>query len=133
MTRPPRTVITSGDREPRPTPTPGATMKMYILVRDDVPLGYAMVAVAHASLAAYLKFQHTPEVQAWLAGPFRKAVCKVNEQEFAAARAVADHVVLTESALRGREVAIAFKPREEWPRMFQFLRLYRDPAPRPAP
>lgn len=35
-------------------------------------------------------------------------------------------MVLTESALDGREVAIVFKPREEWPKMFKFLRLYRD-------
>ena len=40
---------------------------------------------------------------------------------------MADHVVLTESALGGQEVAIVFKPRHEWPKMFKFLRLYRDP------
>jgi peptidyl-tRNA hydrolase len=101
-------------------------MKMYILVRDDIPLGFAMIAVAHASLAGYLKFQDTPEVAQWLAGPFFKAVCKVNAREFESAKAVADHVVMTESALAGREVAIVFKPREEWPKMFRFLRLYRD-------
>ena len=38
---------------------------------------------------------------------------------------VADHVVLTESALGGQEVAIAFKPRREWPKAFRFLRLYK--------
>jgi peptidyl-tRNA hydrolase len=101
-------------------------MKMYILVRDDVPLGYAMVAVGHASLAAYLKFQHTEEVQSWLAGPFFKAVCKVTDKEFANAKQVPDHVVITESALDNKEVAIAFKPRDEWPKMFKFLKLYRD-------
>lgn len=101
-------------------------MKMYILVRDDVPLGFAMVAAAHASLAAYLEFREHPDVAAWLAGPFRKAVCKVGEAEFAQAREVPGHVVITESALGGREVAIAFRPREEWPKMFRFLRLYRD-------
>lgn len=101
-------------------------MKMYILVRDDVPLGFAMVAVAHASLAGYLKFRDTPEVQAWLSGPFFKAVCKANEREFENAKQVEDHVVLTESALGNREVAIVFKPREEWPKMFRFLRLYKD-------
>jgi peptidyl-tRNA hydrolase len=105
-------------------------MKMYILVRDDIPLGFAMVAVAHASLAGYLKYRDSPEVQAWLSGPFFKAVCKVNEKEFENARQVQDHVVLTESALGGREVAIAFRPRDEWPKMFRFLRLYREP---PAP
>lgn len=104
-------------------------MKMYILVRDDVPLGFAMVAVAHASLAAYLRFRDTPEVEEWLSGPFFKAICMVNAKEFEKARAVPDHVVLTESALGDREVAIAFKPREEWPKMFRFLKLYRDPPP----
>ncbi len=102
-------------------------MKMYILVRDDVPLGFAMVAVAHASLAGYLEFQETEEVKEWLAGPFFKAVCKVNAKEFENAKTVPDHVVLTESALDHREVAIVFKPRQEWPRMFKFFKLYREP------
>lgn len=99
---------------------------MYILVRDDVPLGFAMVAVAHASLAGYLKFKDEPEVAQWLSGPFFKAVCKVNAKEFENAKRVPDHVVLTESALGDQEVAIAFKPREEWPKMFKFLKLHRD-------
>lgn len=101
-------------------------MKMYILVRDDIPLGFAMVAVAHASLAGYLRFKDEPEVAQWLSGPFFKAVCKVNAKEFNNAKAVSDHVVLTESALNGQEVAIAFKPRAEWPKMFRFLQLYRE-------
>lgn len=106
-------------------------MNMYILVRDDVPLGYAMVAVAHASLAGYLTFQHTPEVREWLNGPFFKAVCKANAKEFENAKQVADHVVLTESALDNQEVAIVYKPRAHWPKMFKFLRLYRDSASMP--
>ena len=85
-----------------------------------------MVAVAHASLVGYLRFQDTPEVKAWLAGPFFKAVCRVNAKEFANAKLVEDHVVLTESALDNREVAIVFKPREVWPKMFKFLKLYKD-------
>jgi peptidyl-tRNA hydrolase len=101
-------------------------MKMYILIRDDVPLGLATVAAAHASLACYLKFKGTPEIAEWLEGPFFKAVCKVNAREFENAKAVEDHVVLTESALDGRQVAIAFKPRSEWPKMFRFFRLYKD-------
>lgn len=104
-------------------------VKMYILIPEDVPLGHAMVAATHASLAGYLKFRDTPEIIAWLDGPFRKAVCKVNAREFEKAKAVEDHVVLTESALDGREVAIVFRPREEWPKMFRFLRLYRDAPP----
>ena len=101
-------------------------MKMYILVREDIPLGFAMVAVAHASLAAYLRFKNDPEVEEWLAGSFFKAVCKVNLREFEGAKEVDDHVILTESALGHQEVAIAFRPRREWPKMFRSFRLYRE-------
>jgi hypothetical protein len=100
-------------------------MKMYILIKDTVPLGHAIVAAAHASLAAYLKFKDAPEVATWLAGPFRKVVCKMTEAEFERARAIEDHVVLTESALGGEEIALAFKPREVWPKAFGFFQLYR--------
>lgn len=99
---------------------------MYILVKEEVPLGIAMVGVAHASLATYLKFQSSPEVSAWLSGAFYKAVCKVNSKEFENAKQVEDHVVITESSLNNQEIAIAFKPRGEWPKMFKFLRLYKE-------
>jgi hypothetical protein len=98
---------------------------MYILVKETVPLGFAVLAAAHASLAAYLRFKDSPEVASWLSGPFYKVVCKVTEAEFEHAKTVEDHVVLTESALEGREVAIAFRPREVWPKSFKFLRLFR--------
>ena len=100
-------------------------MKMYILVRETVPTGFAILAAAHASLACYLRFRDTPEVAAWLDGPFYKVICRVSDAEFEAARGFDDHVVLTESALDGAKVAIAFRPREEWPRAFKFYRLYK--------
>ena len=100
-------------------------MKMYILVRESVAFGHALVAVAHASLGCYLKFRDAPEVHEWLSGPFRKVVCKVTDDEFSRAKRVADHVVITESQLEGAEVALAFKPRATWDKSFQFFRLYR--------
>ena len=98
---------------------------MYILVKDSVPVGFAMLAAAHASLACYLKFKDSPEIVEWISGPFFKVVCKVTEAEFEAAKHVENHVVLTESALDGQEVAVAFRPRAEWPKSFKFHRLYR--------
>jgi hypothetical protein len=98
---------------------------MYILVKETLPVGFAILAAAHASLAAYLKFKDSSEVAAWLAGPFRKVICRVNDEEFESAKTCEDHVVLTESALDQQEVAIAFRPREEWPKSFKFLRLYK--------
>jgi hypothetical protein len=103
----------------------GDAMKMYILIKESVPTGFALVAAAHASLAAYLKYQDTPEVREWVAGPFYKAVCKVTDEEFEQAKSCPDQVVITESALGGAEVALAFKPRAEWPKAFRFYRLYR--------
>jgi peptidyl-tRNA hydrolase len=98
---------------------------MYILIKEDVPPGFAVLAAAHASLAAYLKFRESSEVAEWLSGPFYKAVCRVSEGEFEKAKEFEDFVVLTESALENREVAIAFRPREEWPKAFKFFRLYK--------
>ncbi len=100
-------------------------MKMYILIKDTVPLGTAMVAAAHASLAVYLKFKESPEVEQWLSGSFRKVVCQVTGNEFEKVKTVEDAVVLTESALDNQEVAIAFKPRQEWHKSFKFFKLYR--------
>jgi len=98
---------------------------MYILIRESVPTGFAMLAASHASLACYLKFRDTSEISDWLSGPFYKAVCKVNDKEFETAKEFEDNVLLTESALDHMEVALAFKPREEWPKPFKYYKLYK--------
>ena len=49
----------------------------------------------------------------------------MTEQEYERAKLVADAVVITESALDGAEVAMAFKPREQWPKQFNYFGLYR--------
>lgn len=100
-------------------------MKMYILVKDTIPEGVAILAAAHVSLAAYLKSEDTPEIKAWLSGPFYKVICKVNEKEFENAKQFEDSILLTESSLDNQEVALAFKPREAWPKPFKFYRLYK--------
>ena len=100
-------------------------LKMYILVKDSIPAGKAIVGVAHASLACYLKFADDPIVKDWLAGPFYKTVCLVNENEFNKAKMETDCVVMTESTLDDRETIAAFKPREEYPKYFKFFRLYK--------
>ena len=69
--------------------------------------------------------RYQSQVAQWLSGPFRKKICKVPDQEFDHAKMLPDHIVLTESALDNQEVAIAFKPREEWPKAFKFYRLYK--------
>jgi hypothetical protein len=100
-------------------------MKMYVLIRESVPVGFAVLAAAHASLACYLKFRDSPEIAQRLSGPFYKVICKVTDAQFEEAKAFDDYVLLTESELQGQEVALAFRPRDEWPKAFKFFPLYR--------
>jgi Peptidyl-tRNA hydrolase PTH2 len=99
-------------------------MRMYILIRESTPLGYALIAAAHASLSVYLRYQDTPEMKKWLAGTQNKTICKVSDEEFEKAKLVPDGVVVSEGGMRGAEVALAYKPRERWPKVFQYFRLY---------
>lgn len=100
---------------------------MYILVRDSVPLGYAINAVGHASLACFLRFASHRNMQWWLADSFKKVTCKVtDEQLMLAMQAIGPegHVVVTESVIGHETVAVAFCPRKEWPEVFATFKLY---------
>ena len=104
------------------------SMKMYILIREDVDLGHAFLAAAHGTLQCYLKFKDRP-IMAQYIDPslpnFRKCVCKVSLAEFNKAKTYEDYVIVTESGLGGMETALVFCPREEWPKFFSFVKLYR--------
>lgn len=102
-------------------------MKMYILVRDSVPLGYAINGVGHATLACFLKFAGHRDMQRWLADSFRKVTCKVNDEELAAALSAVGTdqcVIITESVIGHQTVAVAFCPRKEWPEIFETFKLF---------
>jgi hypothetical protein len=95
-------------------------MKMNILIQESISPGFAILSAAHSSLAAFLKFKDSTKAMEWPSVPFYKVICNVSESEFEKAKGLDDHVVLTESALENREVAIAFKPSEEWPTAFRY-------------
>lgn len=99
-------------------------MKMYILIKDNVPAKLAPVIAAHASLACYKKFEEDEDMQTWINSVFKKVVCKVNDKEFENAKKEAKHLLLTESALSNKEVAIVFSPREEYSKQFRFFRMW---------
>jgi hypothetical protein len=92
---------------------------MYVLIKDCVPTGFALVAAAHVSLAACLQFKDTPEICEWIFGPFGKTVCEVNETKFEVAKMIVDNVIITESTSENMKVPIAFKPRQEWPKQLR--------------
>ena len=98
---------------------------MYILVKEDLPEGIPQVAIAHASLVCYLEWNEDPHMKDWLDNSFRKVVCKVNDKEFENAKKVAGCSIITESSLEGKEVALAFCPREDFPKMFKYYKLYK--------
>ena len=85
--------------------------RMYILIRDAVPLSLAITAAAHASLSCYLRNTEALGMQHWVNTSFKKVVCRVNDTEFEAARSVPGCEVITESALDGAATALAFTPR----------------------
>jgi len=99
-------------------------MKMYIIVKDTIPDKLVPVITAHASLACYKKFEENESMIQWINGIFKKVVCLANETEFEALKKETDFVLLTESALDGQEVCLAFCPREEYPKKFPFLKMW---------
>ena len=100
-------------------------MKMYILIRESVPLGIAMTAVGHAAVACYRKYEATEDMKTWLEKSFKKVVCKVSDEEFEKVKSVENNIVLTESSIANQETAIVFAPRKEFPKQFKFYRLYK--------
>ncbi|RMZ59898.1 hypothetical protein D1632_09855 [Chryseobacterium nematophagum] len=99
-------------------------MKMYILVKDNIPDKLVPVITAHASLACYKKYEKNEDMIQWMNGIFKKVVCIVNDNEFEEFKKEADFIVLTESSLDHKEVCLAFCPREEYPKKFKFLKMW---------
>lgn len=98
-------------------------LKMYILVRNDLPLEQVLPICATASVACYQRYEDYPSMQLWVSGAFRKVVCKVNEKEFSKAMAVDNGITVTNAA-GDSAVGLAFCPRDDWPKMFRYLRLF---------
>lgn len=97
---------------------------MYIIVKNNIPDKLAPVIAAHASLACYKKFESNENMIKWINGIFKKVVCVVSETEFNTLKNEIDSVLLTESSLDNKEVALAFCPREEYPKKFKFLKMW---------
>jgi hypothetical protein len=100
-------------------------LKMYILVRKRAPVGVGAVNAAHVALMAYLKFKNDPDMKRWVnPGPFYKVVVSVTDAEFKRAKRVYGHVIIREDKWNNSEVAMAFKPRLNWPETFKKFQLF---------
>jgi len=99
-------------------------MKMYIIIKNNIPDKLVPVIAAHASLACYKKYESNEDMIKWINGIFKKVVCVANEIEFERIKNETDFVLLTESSLDNREVCLAFCPREEYSKIFKFLKMW---------
>lgn len=102
-------------------------LKMYILIKDWVDIGHAVNTAFHAGAMIDDRgwSREDPVMKEWRENSFRKVSCKVKEKEFEKAKEYGDYFVVTEMMFDDAEVALVFKPREEWPRFFSFLKLYK--------
>ena len=100
---------------------------MYILVKDSVDLGHAILTVAHSAVACCREFKDDPYFKDWIENSFRKVVCKVNQKEFDRAKTFEKGIIMTESALDNEEISIIFCPRpnDEWPDPIKWYKLYK--------
>jgi peptidyl-tRNA hydrolase len=105
-------------------------MKMYICIKDDLPVGIAMNSAAHGSLMCHLKFgesEDNRDYKTWLKKSFKKVTCAVTPAEFSMLKELPNRIVVTESRLDGQEVAIVLCPRPdtEWPEFVNLLKLWK--------
>lgn len=84
-------------------------LKMFIVLRWDLPAETAVVAAAHASLGTYLTFIENPLMQEWQKTSFIKRVCIAKDYaHFQLLKTLGKHRVFTESSLDNLEVSIGF-------------------------
>lgn len=100
---------------------------MYICIKDDIPVGIAMNSAAHAGLMCHLEYYGNIHYQEWLEKSFKKVTCAVTPAEFAMLKEVSDNIIVTESRLDGKEVAIVLSPRHEteYPEFVSLLKLWK--------
>ena len=98
---------------------------MYIIVKENAPLGHAINCAAHAAVGVFVKFQNHQDTQEWIKSSFRKVTCVASDDEFEMMKQQPDSFLMIEDDLNGgKEVALGFRPRREWPKAFWRLRLY---------
>jgi hypothetical protein len=102
-------------------------MKMYICIKEELPVGIAMNSAAHAGLICHISFGYTENYKTWLNKSFKKVTCAVSPAEFAMLKELPDTQVITESRLNGQEVGIVLCPRPdtEWPEFVNLLKLWK--------
>jgi hypothetical protein len=113
-------------------------LKLYIAVLDEVPDHMVPVIVAHAMLRAHQKFnpsglslccEQDVCYDDWYRNSFRKVVLKVNRREFFKIKDLEDVCLTHEnSTLDGEDCCAVLCPREEYPNVIKFARMWMPNA-----
>jgi hypothetical protein len=109
--------------------------RMYILVRESIPLGKAINSVAHGAIGANDLWQHMDEYQRWKAISYRKITCKVSDRELELIYNLMKkhdipYLEQTENSLNGEHTLTVVFPidrrrTEKDLKPFNYLRLYK--------
>jgi len=91
-------------------------MRAYLLLRESVPPAQAVLAAT--------KRKDLPKLVDWLTGSADMEYCVLDDQEFERSKTYRGAIVLSSDLREGKEVAIAFGPRGEWPEEFAQFRNY---------
>jgi len=98
---------------------------MYILIKEGTPQGHAANCAAHAAVKCFNKYKNDQEVQEWIKGEgYYKVTCKVTSEQFEQFKQTDHNFIVSEDRLDDREIAVAFKPRERYPKGFKGLPLW---------
>lgn len=100
-------------------------IKSYICILDWVDPGHAMNSAAHAGTMIMLKWPNDPIVKEWTESSIRKVTCKITQKQFDyLIQNFDDYQIITELSFEGRPVGIVFKPRSQWSKYFNYLKLW---------
>ncbi len=101
-------------------------MKLYIAVLDEFPDYMVPTLVAHSVLGAHILWQSDVMYKEWLDTSFKKCVVRVNQKEFNKIVSLSDVYQGHESTvLAGTKSCAVIKPREEYPNVLKFARLWK--------
>lgn len=107
--------------------------RMYILIKEEIPLGKAINSVAHGAIGANELWKDREEYMMWKSFSFKKITCKLTPQQFETIYKVMkanniDYLEQTESTLDGAHtLTVVFpidKSKPEF-KAFNFLSLYK--------
>lgn len=68
-------------------------MKMYIIIKKDVPPSFVPVISAHALLACFREYEDNEDMQTWINGIFMKVVCVASDLEFEKLKEIDKNIV----------------------------------------